>query len=207
MQEEDKSKVIAALGGMKGIIDSTVPSLIFLFAFNISHNLKVCLIVSIIVAAVLALYRLIRRDTLLHAISGFLGVVFCGWFAWKSGTAKAYYAPSLWKNSAFLLTYLISILVKWPIIGVVLGPILGENFSWRKDPKRMRAYTNASWIWFALFAVRLAVQFPLYKANQLNALGVANVFLGFPLYLLTLWGTWMVIRSVPVTKNDPTIEL
>jgi hypothetical protein len=37
-------------------------------------------------------------------------------------------------------------------------------------------------------------------ADQLNALGVANIFLGFPLYLATLWGTWMVIKSVPITK-------
>lgn len=207
MQEEDKSKVVNALGGMKGIIDSTLPSLIFLLAYDISKNLKVCLVVSIVVAAVLALYRLARRDTLMHAISGFLGVVFCGWFAWKSGTAKAYYAPSLWKNSAFLIVYLFSIIIKWPIIGVILGPILGENFSWRKDPKRLRAYMNASWIWFALFGIRLAVQYPLYKANALNALGVANIFLGFPLYLLTLWGTWLVIRSVPTTKSKPTTEL
>ena len=83
----------------------------------------------------------------------------------------------------------------------MLGPILGENFAWRKDPRRARAYSQASWIWFGLFAIRLLIQVPLYKANQLNALGIANVFLGFPLYLVTLWGTWMVIRSVPVTKT------
>jgi hypothetical protein len=84
---------------------------------------------------------------------------------------------------------------------MMLGPILGENFAWRKDAKRSKAYSRASWIWFSLFAIRLLIQYPLYKANALNALGVANVFLGFPLYLLTLWGTWLVIKSVPVTKK------
>ena len=201
MQEEDKAKVVNALGGTKGIIDSTIPSLVFLIAFNINHNLRTCLYISIAIAGLLALWRLVRKDTLIHAISGFIGVVFCGWFAWKTGSAKSYNAPSLWKNTGFALVYLISILVKWPLIGVMLGPILGENFSWRNDPKRARAYSQASWIWFALFAIRLAIQIPLYKANQLNALGVANVFLGFPLYLVTLWGTWMVIKSVPITKT------
>jgi hypothetical protein len=202
MQEEDKAKVVTALGGKKGIIDSTIPSLVFLLTYNITHNLRACLYVSIATAVLLLIWRLIKRDTLMHAISGFIGVAFCGWFAWKTGSAKDYYAPSLWKNSAFMLVYLISILVKYPLIGVLLGPILGENLNWRKDPKRLAAYTKATWIWFALFAIRLLIQYPLFKANALNALGIANIFLGFPLYLATLWGTWLVIRKVPIAKGD-----
>lgn len=202
MQEEEKAKVVTALGGKKGIIDSTIPSLIFLLTYNITHNLKACLYISIATAALLMFWRLIKRDTLTHSISGFIGIAFCGWFAWKTGEAKDYYAPSLWKNSAFALVYLISILIKWPLIGVLLGPILGENLNWRKNPARMAAYKKATWIWFALFAIRLVVQYPLFKANQLNALGIANIFLGFPLYLATLWGTWIVIRSVPTAKAD-----
>jgi intracellular septation protein A len=202
MQEEEKAKVVTALGGKKGIIDSIIPSLIFLLTYNITHNLKACLYISIATAALLMIWRLIKRDTLTHSISGFIGIAFCGWFAWKTGEAKDYYAPSLWKNSAFALVYLISILIKWPLIGVLLGPILGENLNWRKNPARMAAYKKATWIWFALFAIRLVVQYPLFKANQLNALGIANIFLGFPLYLATLWGTWIVIRSVPTAKAD-----
>ena len=202
MQEEDKAKVVTALGGKKGIIDSTIPSLVFLLTYNITHNLRACLYVSIATAGLLMVWRFVKRDTLMHSISGFIGVAFCGWFAWKTGAAKDYYAPSLWKNSAFMLVYLISILVKYPLIGVLLGPILGENLKWRKDPKRLTAYTKATWIWFALFAIRLAIQYPLFKADQLNALGIANIFLGFPLYLATLWGTWLVIKSVPISKAD-----
>jgi intracellular septation protein A len=202
MQDEERAKVVTALGGKKGIIDSTIPSLIFLLTYNVTHNLKACLYISIATAVLLLIWRLIKRDTLTHSISGFIGIAFCGWFAWKTGEAKDYYAPSLWKNSAFALVYLISILIKWPLIGVLLGPILGENLNWRKNPARMAAYKKATWIWFALFAIRLVVQYPLFKANQLNALGVANIFLGFPLYLATLWGTWLVIKSVPTAKAD-----
>jgi hypothetical protein len=79
---------------------------------------------------------------------------------------------------------------------------LGEDLAWRKDKNRLSAYIKATWIWFALFAVRLAIQYPLYKAGQFNALGIANLFLGFPLYALTLWGTWMVIKSVPLAQKS-----
>jgi hypothetical protein len=144
--------------------------------------------------------RLWRKTTLVHAFGGFIAAVFCAYFAWKTGSAKSYYAPSLWKNSAFAAVYAISIFVRFPLIGVILGPILGENFAWRKNSARYRAYRSATWVWFGLFAVRLAIQFPLYKANKLNALGIANVFLGVPLYLLVLWFTWLIIKKVPVHK-------
>ena len=72
MQEEDKAKVLTALGGKKGIIDSTIPSIIFLLTYNISKNLAVCLYVSLATAALLMLYRLIRRDSLMYSISGFI---------------------------------------------------------------------------------------------------------------------------------------
>jgi uncharacterized membrane protein len=158
--------------------------------------------ISVAVAAGLFIWRLFSRESVVQALSGFIGVAFCGWLAWRTGDAKDYYQPSLWKNSIFLAVYLVSILVKWPVIGLVLGPILGEDLAWRKDKNRLSAYIKATWIWFALFAVRLAIQYPLYKAGQFNALGIANLFLGFPLYALTLWGTWMVIKSVPLAQKS-----
>lgn len=201
METEDKAKVVNALGGKSGIFDSTVPSIFFLIAYNVTKNLETCLYFSIGLATMLMVLRLIRRTTLVHAFGGFIAAVFCAYFAWKTGSAKSYYAPSLWKNSAFLAVYGISIAVKFPLIGVILGPILGENLEWRSDKARYRAYRNATWVWFGLFAIRLAIQYPLYKANEFNALGVANVFLGVPLYLLVLWATWLIIKKVPVYKR------
>lgn len=204
MQEHEKDKVVAALGGKNGIIDSTLPSLLFLLYFNISHSLSAAAISAVLCALVLAVFRLIRKDTLKHALIGLVGVIFCGFFAWKTGSAKNYFAPSLWKNSGFAFFYLVANLIKWPIIGVILGPVLGENLEWRKDPARLRVYTRAGWVWVALFVIRLIVQLPLYHLGYLNALGIANIFLGLPLYLLTLWATWALISSVPTTKPTQT---
>jgi hypothetical protein len=198
----DREKILSAFGGKRGILDSTIPSFLFLMSFNFTKNLEVCMYISVAAAAGLFFWRLFSRESVVQALSGFIGVAFCGWLAWKTGDAKDYYQPSLWKNSIFLTVYLVSILVKWPVIGLVLGPILGEDLAWRKDKKRLSAYIKATWIRFALFAVRLAIQYPLYKAGQFNALGIANLFLGFPLYALTLWGTWMVIKSVPLAQKS-----
>ena len=202
MEAEDKAKVVNALGGKSGIFDSTVPSIFFLLAYNISKDLELCLYLSIGLATILMVIRLVRRTTLVHAVGGFIAAVFCAYFAWRTGSAKSYYAPSLWKNSAFLAIYGLSIAARFPLIGLILGPILGENLEWRNSKSRYRAYRNATWVWFGLFAIRLVIQYPLYKANALNALGVANVFLGVPLYLLVLWATWAIIKQVPVVRKE-----
>ena len=90
--------------------------------------------------------------------------------------------------------------MKYPILGLIIGPILGENLEWRKVEARKKVYTQAGWLWAGMFALRIAIQYPLYKANKLNALGIANFFLGYPLYLIVLWGTWQIIRKVPAVK-------
>jgi Na+/proline symporter len=103
---------------------------------------------------------------------------------------------------AYGLLYTVTNLVKWPVLGVMLGPILGENLMWRKDPARLKAYVTAGWLWVAMFTARLLVQYPLYKSGNVNALGTARLAMGYPLFILTAWGTWQILRKTPTTKID-----
>jgi hypothetical protein len=51
-----------------------------------------------------------------------------------------------------------------------------------------------------MFAARLIIQYPLYKSGNVNALGTARIFMGYPLFLATAWGTWQILRKTPTTK-------
>ena len=165
-----------------------------------SSDLKSAIYAAIISSAILAIWRLVKRYTLQHAVSGFIGILICAWFAKQGGQAKDYYIPSFIKNSAYALLYASGNLIGWPILGIVIGPIIGENLEWRKVPERKRVYTLAGWIWVGMFLLRLAIMYPLYQANQLNALGIASIALGYPLFLLTIWWTWLIIKTVPSVK-------
>ena len=197
---QERDRIVNALGGTRGLIDNGVPSIIFLVLFNIKHELKSAIYAAVITSAILAIWRLIKRDTLQHAISGFIGILICAWFARHGGQAKDYYIPSFIKNSAYALLYASGNLIGWPILGIVIGPIIGENLEWRKVPERKRVYTLAGWIWVGMFLLRLVIMYPLYQANQLNALGIASIALGYPLFLLTIWWTWLIIKTVPSVK-------
>ena len=67
--------------------------------------------------------------------------------------------------------------------------------AWREDPEQVRAYSRASWIWVALFSLRLAVQLPLYLAGAVVALGVARVAMGIPLFVIGIWLSWLLLRD------------
>ena len=198
--ENDKDKVIGAFGGKKGLIDSGIPSIIFLITFNIRKDLQEALFAAIAVSAVLTIIRLAMRDTIQHAISGFIGILICAWFANRTGNPSDLYIPKLLTNLGYGTLYLLTNLAGWPILGLMLGPILGENLLWRNHPERKRAYIQAGWLWVAMFFTRIAVQYPIYKSGNLNLLGTVNLAMGYPLFLATAYGSWLILRRVPSVK-------
>ena len=197
---EDKAKVLAAFGGKKGLIDSGIPSVIFLVVFNVTDQLQSALIASVAVSGLLTIIRLAMRETIQHAVSGLIGSLICAWFANRTGNASDLYIPKLLTNLGYGSVYLIANLAGWPILGLLLGPILGENLQWRKDLARARAYKRASWLWVGMFFARIAVQYPIYRSGNVNLLGTVNLAMGYPLFLATAYGSWMILKTVPTTK-------
>lgn len=194
---QDRDKVMGALGGKKGLIDSGLPAVVFLILFNLKHDLKTALTGAVILSLLLAIVRLAKKDSVQHAASGLFGVLICAYFANKSGNASDFYIPKLLTNLGYGTVYLIANLAGWPILGLVLGPLLGENFLWRNDPARKKAYINASWIWIAMFFLRVAVQYPIYRSGNINLLGTVNLAMGYPLFFAAAYLSWLVIKSAP----------
>ena len=191
---EDKDKVINALGGKRGLIDSGLPALVFLIVFNLSsRDINTAIYAAVGLSIFLTAARLLKRETVQHAFSGLIGVAICAVISKRSGSAADFYLPGLWINAGYGLMYTVTNLIKWPILGLMLGPILGENLMWRKDIK-------AGWLWVGMFVARLLIQYPLYQSGNVNALGTARLFMGYPLFIFTAWGTWQILRKTPTTK-------
>lgn len=201
MNHEDRDRIINALGGKKGLFDSGIPALVFLIIFNLRDDVLDAAFVSLALSAVITLIRLVKREKLQNAISGIIGVLICYLLVRSTGKAEDFYLPGLFINAGYGALYLLTNIAGWPIIGVVLGPLLGEDFHWRKVPERKRVYMLAGWLWVGLFISRLLVQLPLYLAGNVNALGVARLIMGYPLFIACAWVTWLVIKRVPVAKK------
>jgi hypothetical protein len=200
--EEDKARILNAMGGKKGLLDSGLPALIFLVIFNVTKDVQQAAYGALALSLILTIVRLARRETIQHAISGVIGVAICAWLSNRTGKAEDFYLPGLWTNAIYGVVYLVSIIVRWPIIGVIIGPLLEENLRWRKDPIRTKVYVKATWLWVGMFAVRLLVQYPLYVSGNVNVLGTARLVMGYPLFIATAWATWIVIKNGPKLRED-----
>lgn len=203
LTQEESFSVAEAIGGPRGVAESALPGVVFVVVFTITKKLDVSAYAAVGLAFALAVVRLISRQTPQHAFSGFLGVAVCAFLAHRTGRAENFFLPGLFINAGFALAYLVGNLVRWPLLGVMLGPVLEEGMAWRRDPARLAAYVRAGWIWVGVFLLRLAVQVPLYQNRNLTSLGTARIAMGLPLFGLAMFFSWRILRKVPPARPEP----
>ena len=184
-----------AVGGPLGMAETSLPAVAFVVAYTASgSNTNTAAIVAVALALVLSVARIVRRQSPIYALSGLVGVGFAAFVATRSGRAENFFLPGLLANAAYASAFLISLAVRWPLVGIIVTKLDGEDNGWRSDPLRVRAFVRATWLWAAVFGLRLAVQLPLYLAGAVVALGVAKTAMGLPLFALGLWLTWLLVR-------------
>ena len=184
--------VLHAIGGWRGLVESSLPAVAFLVLFTVTKELNLSLIAALAAAAVFTLIRLVQGSKLVSALTGLVGVAICAFAAYRTGNASDYFVVGFWTNGLYSLGYLVSMAVRWPITGLIFGVIRGEGLAWRQNPVRVRQYMLATWIITILMLLRLVVQMPLYFANAVEALGATRLIMGLPLYALGVWLAWRV---------------
>jgi hypothetical protein len=185
-----------AVGGPLGMAETSLPAVAFVAAYTASgSNTNTAAGVAVGLALVLSLARIIKRESPMYALSGLVGVAFAAFVATRSGRAENFFLPGLLLNAAYASAFVISLAVRRPLVGIIVASLDGEGNEWRDDPLRVRAFVRATWLWAALFVLRLVVQLPLYLAGAVVALGVAKTAMGLPLFGVGLWLTWLLVRS------------
>jgi hypothetical protein len=193
---EPPTTLAEAVGGPLGMAETALPAVAFVVTYTATgSNTNVAAGVAVGLALALTLARLVRRESPRHALSGLFGVALAAFIAAKSGKAENFFLPGLLLNAAYASAFLISIALRWPLVGVVVTKLDGEDNGWREDPLRMRAFRRATLLWAAMFSARLVVQLPLYLASAVVALGVARTAMGIPLFALCLWLSWLLVRG------------
>lgn len=194
----EEFSVAEAIGGVRGLVESVLPGLTFVVVYLTTRELVPALVAAGAVTVVAVVARLVQRTPLTQALSGVLGVGIGVVWAWRTGDASDYFAWGLWVNAAWALGTLVSVVVGWPVVGVVVSLVRGQDMSWRTgdDARHLRTrYVWATWLWFAMFVARLAVQLPLFLRGDdaVGWLGTARLAMGVPLFALVLWVTWLLV--------------
>lgn len=210
----DTSESLAnLLGGRRGAVDATLPTLAFGTGWLLTNDsVWGGVIAAVLVALLTAAWRLRQGNRPRSVLVGLLLVCVAALVALRTGRAVDFFLIQLLSNAASALAWMVSIALRWPLLGVVVGAVLGQGRRWRRDPALVRAYNRASWVWVAQYASRLVVFIPLYLADQVMALVVARAAMTWPLVATCLVVSWWVLRrSLPTDHpglrhpqvNDP----
>lgn len=207
-QASTGSAVWAAMGGWRGIVESVVPSLAFVILFTVTippgeqqGNLWLSLGVSVGIAVVFTIVRLVQRSPAGAAVGGLVATAAAAGLALWTGRGQDNFVLGFITNGVYGSAFLVSALIGWPLIGLAVGFLMNEGTRWRRSARKRRVFFWLSLAWAALFALRLAVQLPLYFAGDVTALGTLKILMGLPLFAPLVAVTWLAVRALYPAKN------
>ncbi|WP_156761890.1 DUF3159 domain-containing protein [Microbacterium karelineae] len=186
-----------AIGGVRGIVESVLPLVIFLVSLTIwPDRLVVAVGASIAAAGVFTIARLVQRQPPSAALGGLVAVGVAGALVLFTGRAEDNFIPGFITNVVYGSALLASALAGWSVIGLAAGFLMDDGVRWRRDRRKRRVFFWLAIMWSALFFLRLGVQFPMWLADvDVQVLGTVKLVMGIPLFAPLVAVTWLTVRA------------
>jgi hypothetical protein len=213
VEEVVRGQLAKALGGRRGMLEAAVPTAVFTVLFLTTHALRTSVLVAVGCAVVLLVVRLGQRTTPQFVVNSLFGIGIGALFAWRAARgggdandqALAYFLPGILYNLGYSVLMVLTIVVRWPLVGFMVGSVTGDPTGWRADRATVRLCSRLTWLLVLPCVIRVAVQGPVYLAGRngwwdqdsaVAALGVAKLAMGWPLQLAALAAmVWLLSRN------------
>ncbi|MCW2522845.1 MAG: integral rane alanine and leucine rich protein [Frankiales bacterium] len=197
LREQTRQQLLQSVGGWSGTVITAIPPIVFVIA-NSLGGLREAILTAVGSGLLIAVYRLIRRQSLQQVLMGLVSVGLAAAIAARTGQARGFFLLGIAGSILYAAVFAVSLLVRRPLVGVLwefLDPTpLAAGATWRRVPSLYRAYVYSTVAAFAMFAARGAVQATLFQHNRTGLLAVARLAMGYPLYALVVAYTFWVIR-------------
>ena len=195
------------LGGVRGLIESSVPVLAFvllnvLLGDSVAGLEKRTALYWAIGGAVgtavlIGIYRLARKEPIRHAVNGIFGIAVGAFLAYRTGEAKDFYLPGILLTLAQVAVFVISVVVRRPIIGYVWGVLANKGkHDWFANKRLFFTFQWLTLVWAGSLFIRAGVQGWLYLQDQATAIGIVRILVSWPIYAATFAFTVWAIRRV-----------
>ncbi len=208
-----RAQLSTALGGRRGMLEAAIPTVLFTISFLTTKDLKLALWVSVTAAVIALVVRLVQRSSIQFVVNALVGIGIGALFALRAARAGgdandqalAYFLPGLIYNAAYALALGLSAVVRWPLVGFMVGSVTGDPTAWHKDHQVVKLCSQLTWVLVAPCILRVVVQAPIYVAGReeamrpetaVAALGIAKLAMGWPLQLASLaLMVWLLARN------------
>jgi hypothetical protein len=186
--------VLDQMGGISGLIYSSLPVVVFV-PVSTAFGLLPAIAAALGVATLILIWRLIRRDSIQPAVSGFFAVGVSALIAYLVGESKGYFLLGIWSSLIYAVVFGVSVVIRRPVVGYIWGWVNSHDRAWRDVRRAVLAFDVATLTWVAVFASRFLVQQYLYDSDQTGWLGFARIAMGWPLTAVAALVTYLAIRA------------
>lgn len=186
--------VLEQMGGVSGLIYSSLPVVVFV-PVSSAFGLMPAIFAALGVATLILIWRLIRRESVQPAVSGFFAVGISALIAYRMGESKGYFLLGIWMSLFWAVIFAVSVVIRRPVVGYIWGWVNSHDRAWRDVRAAVRAFDAATVVWVLVFTSRFVVQEYLYDANETGWLGFARIAMGWPLTAVAALVTYLAIRS------------
>ena len=208
VEGEVRARLVTELGGLRGSFETAFPLAVFTVAYVVTDALRPSVIGSVAAAIVAYGLRLAQRSQTRFVRHGLIGILVAAAVASFTGRAEAAFLPGIVQSGIWALLLGVSLMVRWPLAGFVIGTVLDDLRGWRDDPGIVRLSNRLTLVLLAPMVIRLAVQLPLFIAGEVGWLGASRVLLGWPLNaaMLALVGLILLRGNTPLHEEADTLE-
>lgn len=182
-----------ALGGPGHILDGAAPAIGFLIGYA-TVNAKIGVLIALGVAGLVAIYRLLRGDSVKVVSISLAVVVVFSLFVGITGEGRGFYLPDLLICGIGTAAFGLTLVTGRPLSHWICRRIGLEPADAADPAERLRLHRRVTFAWFAFWALHLVIMVPLYAANKVVVLGTVALVLGKPALILMLAGTWLWVR-------------
>lgn len=207
-------QIAEQLGGVRGLIESSLPVLAFvllnvLLGESVAGLEKRTALTWAIVGAVLSAvgigaYRLIRRQPVRHAVNGLFGIAIGAFLAWRTGNAEDFYLPGILLTFGQAAVLLLSVAVRKPLIGYAWGIMANKGHQdWFGNTRLFRTFQWLTLLWVVSLSLRAGIQYYLWAIGEANALGIVRILISWPIYAATFAFTAWAIHRVTSAQKAP----
>ena len=191
--------------GRNSFLDAILPPIIFIL-INGLVSFQAAMWSALIVAVVIAIFRISRKQSLVYALAGVASVAVAIGIAWLLGKSEGFFLPGLVSGSMTLLLTIVSLVIRRPMVAWTSYIARRWPLDWYWHPQVRPAYSEVTFAWALFFAARLLLQFSLFENQDVNSLALTNFITGWPATILLLvfsylYGTWRLVKL-----SGPSVE-
>jgi hypothetical protein len=187
--------LFAAVGGWRTVAEIFASRVLFLVSYIVTRQVVLSALVAVGGVVVLAAFRVFADRKYWQATGGLFMVGLSAVLAGSTGEGVNFYLTDIVRNLGAAAVLSLSMVVRWPAIGVLIGIARGEGVSWRRDRVKRRQYQLCSAVFLAKFTLAPLAMTPFYLAGQVIGLGVTAALVGTPAITVCVYFCWRVLRT------------